>query len=74
MIDNSGPAFPVIENTENGYPYTPEGGAGLTKREWFAGQALTGLLATRHGESSNFVRDAVKLADALIAELAKEKP
>ncbi len=46
---------------------------GLTKREYFAGQALMGLLA--HGimdaQITFAVEDSIKLADALLAELAK---
>lgn len=47
---------------------------GLTKREWFAAQALIGLIANdeAHGLSGHGA-DAVTLADDLIAELNKEK-
>jgi hypothetical protein len=58
---------------------------GLTKREYFAGQALRGLTATtiyfddRAALDPNLkpaqalVRDAVTLADALLAELEARK-
>ena len=43
---------------------------GLTKREWFAGMALQGLLANPNGRAEA----AVYYADALIKELEKDKP
>jgi hypothetical protein len=58
---------------------------GLTKREWFAGLAMQGMLAScPEGVRFNpkerplpleaWAQYSVKMADALIAELAKEKP
>jgi len=47
---------------------------GLTKREYFAGLAMQGLLATTHKYGPNYSSisiDAVKFADALLAELEK---
>ena len=49
----------------------------LTKRERFAMAAMQGLLARRPTElctAENVARWAVGYADALLAELAKEKP
>jgi hypothetical protein len=47
--------------------------SGLTKREWFAGQALAGYMTREHAVAAP--EDVAKLmcrfADALIAELAK---
>lgn len=46
---------------------------GLTKREYFAGLALQGIIS-KHGvetDISNFTKDAVKLADALLEQLEK---
>ena len=49
----------------------------LTKREHFAAMALKGLLAFYGTDSVNqeayTVRDAVKMADALIEELNKQQ-
>ena len=46
---------------------------GLTKREYFAGIAMQGLLAdtANTGDIYFIVRDAINLADALIEELNK---
>ena len=53
-----------------------EVGYGMTYRQWIAGQALAGLLASDVNggwETSQLVASvAVDLADALIAELDKE--
>lgn len=53
---------------------------GLSKREWFAGMAMAGIFAGRnwpHGamipDCINYARNAVELADALIAELEKNE-
>lgn len=47
---------------------------GLTKREMFASAILAGIAASGPGKqwtNEDLARDAVQLADALIAELAK---
>ena len=45
----------------------------LTKREYFAGLALQGLLAdaTESGSAESYAKSAVQFADALLAELEK---
>src|ERR1035437_6133224 len=48
--------------------------SGLTKREFFAGLAMQGLLAnTNPGDIPSIAKMAVEAADALILELNKEK-
>lgn len=47
---------------------------GLTKREFFAGKALEGMIAGSQGiqiTTAQFASQAVELADALITELNK---
>ncbi len=72
--DNSGPAFPV-----KGYAMDASGaycgevvmGEGITKREWFAGMALQGLImecATNHKNIHipTVAEDAYRIADEMI--------
>ena len=72
MKDTSSPAFPVAFQ----FPKTKEMVAiqgGLTKREWFAGQALP-LMAIFVGDGpiERIARMAFALADDMIAEGSKE--
>lgn len=57
FVDLSGPAFP-------GDPFAP----GLTKREWFAGQALAGVLADPNFGPDGIETLCFEIADAMIAE------
>lgn len=71
MSDNSGQAFPRLlrswnENISNGDE------AGLTKRELAAFMAMQGLCADPE-ISAGIGRQAVAIADDLLAELAKTK-
>ena len=69
------PAFPTWEMGGQG----PEPSCdGLTKREWFAAMAMSGLLsqvdhnsspATWDADATGMARAAIRCADALIAEL-----
>lgn len=47
----------------------------LTKREYFAAMAMQGLLASTEasGTFDYFAKQAIQFADALLAELEKEK-
>jgi hypothetical protein len=79
MIDDGGPAFPSAGyNDMHGDHHPPV--YGMSLRDWFAGQALAGMLSPeRRGgggsESSNSVRaisrDAYLLADAMLAARSK---
>jgi len=62
MSEENSPAFPTQVQF------------GLTKREYFAAQAMSGIISSYESVSAQQVaREAVACADALIAELAKEK-
>ena len=68
-------AFPTCEDENN----AAEGG--FTKREYFAGLAMQGQLASMNGIDGNpeyyeqvGAKAAVRCADALLVELEKENP
>lgn len=70
QINDEGPAFPI--------PYgqvMSEHGKGMTLRDWFAGQALTGLVANIGpkfwvGDAEN----VYEIADAMLAARNQTKP
>jgi hypothetical protein len=61
--NNGGPAFPCDEWQ------LPS--PGMTLRDWFAGQALTGLLMANYQVDDVVAREAYDAADAMLA--AREK-
>jgi hypothetical protein len=68
IINNGGPAFPTPDPSDNW---------GMTLRDWFAGQALAGWLASFAGMSvsmkpENMALEAYQFADAMLAERVKE--
>ena len=59
-------AFPSLETNSRGEPYYDH--LGMTLRDYFAGQALAGLLADSNASSrSVYATDAYDLADAMLA-------
>jgi len=88
MKNNGGPAFPTgrktawVQGAESSrmQQVEIEGSKGMSLRAYFAGRAMMGI--TSHGNHPNgttqdkinwTVETAVKLADALIAELEKSE-
>lgn len=74
--DDGGPAFPVTPDncpTTTGMIERPS--TGMTLRDWFAGQALAGLMAYPH--SNDTWADAAKrawiMADAMLAARKDDK-
>lgn len=71
-IDDGGPAYP------HGYSAQANSMPGMSLRDWFAGQALAGMLAMPEHDNGNFhnncgepfigpARYAYRMADAMIA-------
>jgi hypothetical protein len=67
-IDNGGPAFPV--QAWNGEEQVLVH-VGMTLRDWFAGQAMIGMLSSK--PITFCAEDAYTFADAMLAA-RKEKP
>lgn len=67
MKNDGGPARPVVAHHE---VYS----TGMSLRDWFAGQAMQGLIANaRLGVATNaaIAADAYAMADAMLAQRAK---
>lgn len=72
MNQNGGPAFPRASTGEV-IDFDP-GEYGMTLRDWFAGQALPGLIALDSDAGINgIVSDAYEYADAMLEEGRKEE-
>lgn len=71
MSDDGGPAFPH-DNQELGDRHRVAQ-PGMTLRDWFAGQALAGMLADSEviGEPISTARAAYQIADAMLMERSK---
>ena len=73
-INDGGPAFPALRETENPAIPLVMASGGMSLRAWFAGQALAGMSSVLNPDSYSMVaRIAVAYADALIAELEQPR-
>lgn len=66
--DNGGTAAPLYDTEPRGLTWVEPG---LTKRDWLAGMALTGMLAGGDYDPEGAAEDAYKFADAMLAERNK---
>ena len=67
--NDGGPAFPRAPFDVNNY--TGDGSAGMSLRDWFAGQVLAGFMANTNRPTSMSLDDArwcFTVADAMIAK------
>lgn len=72
--NDGGPAFPFSIHPEHGYGPGESINQGMSLREYYAGQAMAGLLASDDVTTPDhdwIAGQAVEQADALIAELNK---
>ena len=71
--DNGGQAFPNTHTNSNGVNVGWHGKEGMTLRDYFAGQALIGLVSSpkAHVKQGKFAKQAYQYADAMIAERSK---
>lgn len=75
--EDGGPAFPRSPYQEDGAVF--RGKSGMSLRDWFAGQALIGIVALAENLNKRsdetlgdaMVRQAYALADAMLAERGK---
>lgn len=55
--------------------HTPEHSPGMTLRDWFAGQALSGLMASHDWkhmcDTDSYAKDAYSLADSMLKARAR---
>lgn len=75
--DDGGPAFPCVRNGIDIFGRThPIQEAGMTLRDWFAGQALAGMAQLNWHEKhrQELARLVWQLADAVLAERERTEP
>ena len=67
-MKDGGPAFPTehLETSYESQPYMPH--PGMSLRDWFAGMALPGIMATAPIGGKDAAILAYHLADAMLAE------
>lgn len=70
-IRTGGPAFPLSDSTITDYQNYND--KGMTLRDWFAGQALAGVMASDYDPQTweRYATVAYQVADAMIVERAK---
>ena len=84
-IDDGGPAFPLPTEVSQNHFGNPDGYLGMSLRDWFAGQALAGLLANpdwseneichrTSDKSAVIVQVAYQAADAMLAARKEPRP
>ena len=74
MKKDGGCAFPQLSSDVMGngtaYHYTPVGREGMTLRDWFAGQALTGAigvwLSAKQKDMDEVAKACYRIADAML--------
>lgn len=73
QTNDGGPAFPRTPFDVN--DYTGDGSSGMSLRDYFAGQALAGMLTCSYINSSkvDLSREAYRFADRMLAERQKER-
>ena len=64
--DDGGPAFPVPIRD-----FGPDFLTGMSLRDWFAGMAMQGFMASSAKACPQTCRAAYQMADAMLAERAK---
>ena len=66
--DNGGPAFPIHPDMPLALGCTPSvSDAGMTLRDWFAGQAINGMLSNvRMFDAQGCAKMAYKVADCML--------
>ena len=75
MTDNSGSAFPVLDEGKAGAGNLSLIGSGLTKREHYAAKCMAAVIISCHDvpvTPEQMACDAVRYADALITALKGE--
>lgn len=77
MKNSDRPIYPQLQVASGDYIKTQEDFKGLTKREYFAGLAMQGVLSHNHpqnptpNQAEEIVKYAIGLADALLEVLSK---
>lgn len=72
--NDGGSAFPHEEWCNSATSRIEMGSPGMSLRDWFAGQALIGIIASPHqhlADMRTWARDAFCAADAMLAARAK---